>query len=392
MDGIPRADEEIERSILNLFAAEGAPRPANVSVHAVGGSVRLGGVVADAAEHQRVLDLVRAVPGVTGIVDEVTVLREPPPPPSRQPGTAFSKILVPLDGTAEGAEAITTALALADGLGDELSLAHVLEDGGAPTERALASTYLAGVAGELSAQGRRVRTMLREGQVAKEIVAAADELGADLIVMTTHGRHGLARAWLGSAAQGVLSASPVPVLLVRPGVRQAEQVRTLLVPVDATPGGALALAAAAGLARSLGAGIVLLQVVVPSDSADDALLGPLDELIDGLDWNAEARAAAQRYVDALAARLVHAGLVAQGRVVLGSVAPTICRVAADVGADLIVMSTHALTGPARALVGSVADEVVRAADRPVLLVKRPNRGRFDVPSRLREPQALGHAG
>ena len=47
---------------------------------------------------------------------------------------------------------------------------------------------------------------------------------------------------------------------------------------------------------------------------------------------------------------------------------TIVETADRVGADMVVMSTHALTGPARALLGSVADEVVRAARRPVLLV------------------------
>jgi hypothetical protein len=41
-----------------------------------------------------------------------------------------------------------------------------------------------------------------------------------------------------------------------------------------------------------------------------------------------------------------------------------------VGADLIVMSTHALTGPMRTLLGSVADAVVRGSHRPVLLIRR----------------------
>jgi len=53
-----------------------------------------------------------------------------------------------------------------------------------------------------------------------------------------------------------------------------------------------------------------------------------------------------------------------------SVAESIIKTADEVDDDLIVMSTHALTGPARALLGSVADAVVRNAHRPGLLPRR----------------------
>jgi nucleotide-binding universal stress UspA family protein len=52
---------------------------------------------------------------------------------------------------------------------------------------------------------------------------------------------------------------------------------------------------------------------------------------------------------------------------IGPIARSIVEFAQSRDADLIVMSTHALTGPARTVLGSVADEEVRAADRPVLL-------------------------
>jgi nucleotide-binding universal stress UspA family protein len=79
----------------------------------------------------------------------------------------------------------------------------------------------------------------------------------------------------------------------------------------------------------------------------------------------------------MAARLQHAGIHAGGRTVTGqilqpsmSVAEAIMKTADDVDADLIVMSTHALTGPARALLGSVSDAVVRSSHRAVLLPRR----------------------
>ncbi len=60
-----------------------------------------------------------------------------------------------------------------------------------------------------------VRRALRIGPPWEEILAAASEAGADLVVLGTHGRRGLAHAMLGSVAERVVRLSPVPVLTVR---------------------------------------------------------------------------------------------------------------------------------------------------------------------------------
>lgn len=57
--------------------------------------------------------------------------------------------------------------------------------------------------------------MLREGDPRNVILATAEELGADLIVMGTHGRHGFSRLMLGSVAESVARTASCPVLLVR---------------------------------------------------------------------------------------------------------------------------------------------------------------------------------
>ena len=71
----------------------------------------------------------------------------------------------------------------------------------------------------------------------------------------------------------------------------------------------------------------------------------------------------------------------------GAAVPTIERVADQTDTDLIVMSTHALTGPARILIGSTADALVRTARRPVLLVRRPEGDHADA-NALDDTQAL----
>ena len=78
-----------------------------------------------------------------------------------------------------------------------------------------AEEYLAPVAVELRNKGVRVRTQVRRGQPAEEIVLAAREIGADLIAMTTHGRSGFGRLLFGSVAEAVLRESRLPVFLMR---------------------------------------------------------------------------------------------------------------------------------------------------------------------------------
>ncbi len=165
----------------------------------------------------------------------------------------------------------------------------------------------------------------------------------------------------------VLAASPVPVLLLRSGGKASTRLRTVLVPVDNTPGSTAALAEAHELAALTHAHLVLLEVVAPAHGWDD---GP-DMAPDA---DGELHAGAQGFVDQLARRQRERGVAATGLAESGPVAETIGRIARERDADLIVMGTHGLTGPRRALLGSVADAVVRTAGRPVLLIRQEHAG------------------
>ncbi len=292
----------------------------------------------------------------------------------------FSTILVPLDGTSEAAVALTPALTVAKVTGAAVHLLTVIDAEASAADYARIRADLEGVAAELRSPGSRVDTAVRRGDPAAEIVAAAVKFGADLVSMATHGRGGLERAYLGSVAQDVLATSPVPVMLHPPGGHQMTRLEILLVPVDGSPGGALALASAVPLARSTNARVVLVDVAVPF-----VAYTMMSGYVNGAyyfdpAWDDEALESAKRYVSGMADRLQHAGVQAEGRAITGelrlpstSVAEAIVRSADEVGADLIVMSTHAHTGPARALLGSVADAVVRNARRPLLLPRRGGR-------------------
>jgi nucleotide-binding universal stress UspA family protein len=247
---------------------------------------------------------------------------------------------------------------------------------------------LARVAAELRSGGALpVETAVRHGDPAAQILAVAGTHDVDLVVMTTHGRSGLSRTVLGSVAQRVLAHCPVPVVLYRPGGKRVTAISTVLVPVDGSPGGALALSAAAPLARATGARLVLLQVAVPiltalASTPEGGVPYDYDPA-----WDDDALAAAQQYVDDLATRLRAGGISAEGRAVQGKVVQIVDKTASEVDADLIVMSTHALTGPARAVLGSVADAVVRTGRHPVLLVKHETAGRLAAPRPRTAPSA-----
>jgi nucleotide-binding universal stress UspA family protein len=141
-------------------------------------------------------------------------------------------LLVPLDGSAHAEAALQTAVKLAGDLGGELLLVgvetpnDVLDaeadvavyfNGFEPPERVEAAEYLARVAERLARQAPllEVRTQVRRGQPAEEIVAAATDTAAALVVMATHGRTGLDRAVVGSVTGRVLQHGATPLVIVR---------------------------------------------------------------------------------------------------------------------------------------------------------------------------------
>jgi nucleotide-binding universal stress UspA family protein len=151
--------------------------------------------------------------------------------------TMFRRILVPVDGSATSNRGLRMAIDLANDQKAALELLHVVDellvvpmgDGGAY----VSPQYVDEFAAALRAQGAKVlaraeaqarkagigyRAVLAETAgrpVAETIVAHAKRCRADLVVLGTHGRRGLVRAVMGSDAEGVVRASPVPVMLVR---------------------------------------------------------------------------------------------------------------------------------------------------------------------------------
>jgi len=145
----------------------------------------------------------------------------------------------------------------------------------------------------------------------------------------------------------------------------------ILVPLDGSALSEAVLAHAQGIARRHNAEICLLRVV--GFPAPDAGLSNADLFLRYSDDIDILRAEARTYVGHIAAALRADGFDARGDVREGPVSDMILQYAAEIGANLIAMSTHGRSASARWLMGSVADKVVRASPAPVLLIRpRPD--------------------
>ncbi|HVR49342.1 MAG TPA: universal stress protein [Pseudorhodoferax sp.] len=145
----------------------------------------------------------------------------------------YKTLLVPLDGSATAQLALDEALVLARLSGASVQLLHIVDAMEHITGFEPPAVHIADIrprflkAGQqildqaaalLAAQGVAVRTTLLEsrGERVSELIAAqATRLGADLIVLGTHGRRGVDRLLIGSDAEQLARIAPVPVLLVR---------------------------------------------------------------------------------------------------------------------------------------------------------------------------------
>jgi nucleotide-binding universal stress UspA family protein len=312
----------------------------------------------------------------------------------------YRSILVPLDGSTFSEHALPLAREVARRTGASLQLLHVIPpfpvlDAGAPLLadadlmaqfQAQARAYLAGVLQRLGSPAAvPAAPEVLEGEVVTQVKDYTARVGADLVVMATHGRGPLARFWLGSVADELVRRLPLPLLLVRPretppDLGREPDLGRVLLPLDGSPLAERALEPAVALGGA-GATYTLLRVVKPALLPSYAPEGrALEREVKGLLDQITALqrrlvGEAEEYLAGVAGRLRAQGLQVQTRVAVEEQpAVAILREAADGRAGLIALETHGRRGLARLFLGSVADKVVRGATVPVLVHRCPEIG------------------
>lgn len=314
--------------------------------------------------------------------------------------SSFRTILVPLDGSPLAEQALAPARRIAERAGSKLRLALVHQIPTAPLDPGAARlftslelatrkserSYLRSLQAKLRQEGVRLASAVTlSGSVGPALAQYVKELGIDLVVMATHGRGGVRRAWLGSVADHLVRHLRVPVLLVRPGEDGAAPAHgagasQILVPIDGSPLAEDVLGPAADLARLWGSELTLLQVVHPVVLFSDEMLGwpaPYDA-----ELTASRRSQAEDYVRDIAERLRGEGLRATGVVVVGwGAADTILQAAKPEQVAAIALTTHGRGGLQRLVLGSVADKLIRAAEVPVLVYRPAHAAKPKAPRR-----------
>lgn len=285
----------------------------------------------------------------------------------------FHRILVPLDGTAGGEQALPPAEYLARETASMLLLARIapvtkwnaagsgrlvwppVYENAVATEEEQARAYLTSLALDMNKRGLRVETYVQYGEPTDELLALDAQTDVDVIVMASHARSGAARLALGSLADHLVRYGKAPVMIVRNrgASHDAVHLDHGVVPLDGSPIAAGALEMVIQLAGVVIHRVTLVRAVdptAPSSEAEDA----------------------RRYLEAIREQLLERvgrqDFVVESRLLYGDAAQQILEYTRNEG-DLIVMATHGRTGLQRWALGSVAERVVHDVMIPLILVR-----------------------
>ena len=306
----------------------------------------------------------------------------------------YTRILTPLDGSQLSEQALPYARSLAAGLSLPVTLLHAIEPEVITIPQMLnpslhveemaeyrlrrARDYANPLATRLRSHGLEAAVEIPQAEPAAAIVDEAAKDPGTLIVMSSHGRSGLARWWMGSVADKVLHLTSNPLLVIRsmslPEAPPQTSFDRLTVPVDGSGLAEQILPHVVYLSSAMSLAVNLVRV---NPSRDDyyrsVSLGPSEEtrMVPSYEeYIASMDGVAEDYLLDLKARLTQQGVASvEARLLHGPAAATIADLAAATPNNLVAMTTHGRSGVGRLVLGSVAERVVRQSGGPVLLIR-----------------------
>ena len=327
----------------------------------------------------------------------------------------FKSIIVPLDGSELSAEAMPAACLMAEVAGSPITLMRSFE--GVPQWYADAdlgrfSSSLAGVEHDritayLKAEKQRLQELhvnvpidvfVGEGRAEAVITDLARREPDRLIVMSTHGRGGLSRMVMGSVTARVVRSVSNPTLVVHGGSpvgpRVGRSLDNVIVPLDGSAFAERSLAYAGELARACGAQVVLVRSTRNADYLRAHTQWTRLDDEGGFHFGGPAEMASSmvalsreylwRKAEELETRFGLSDVEAVNS--LEEPADAVVDLARRSRNAVVVMATRGRWGVGRALLGSVADQVVRRSPAPTLLVRAPLRGGKFAPATASEDQ------
>jgi nucleotide-binding universal stress UspA family protein len=209
------------------------------------------------------------------------------------------------------------------------------------------------------------RVLVADGQIVPEILRAARELPADLIVIGTHGLGGFERLLLGSITEKVLRKAECPVMTIprlAPETAEPPAVvfKTIVCGMDRSVASKHALDHALSLAQQAGGRLIIVHALEDVSEEEPSLAAHLNIPECCRAVEPEIRATYEALVPAEARDWCKIDV----RIPFGKAYSTILDIARQDGADLIVLGTAGWSSP----FGATPQHVLRAAECPVLVV------------------------
>lgn len=306
----------------------------------------------------------------------------------------FSKVIVPLDGSDLGERALGHAMLVAGALSIPVELVEAFDvlppavhnlSSRAALDRMLgeqqrrSQRYLAEVRERVQSAGCPVTAVTLQGWPEQAIIDHASADPEALVIMSTHGRGGIARWALGSVTDRVLHSVPNPLLIVRAAAAEPApaEIGTVLAPLDGSDLAELSLEPAIDLALALGARIVLVRVSHTREYYRSRLAGlasaagrSLGEWVE--EFMRDVEEEVTDYLEQVRRRLVAERPEASRMEILHLLHDNPAQALidqADLQPTLVAMASHGRGGLGRLVMGSVADRIVRHSNAPVLVIR-----------------------
>jgi nucleotide-binding universal stress UspA family protein len=302
----------------------------------------------------------------------------------------FKRILCPVDFSPTSLHAIDHAAAIARWYQASITALHVYDPVvmpvpglPVPAER-VSEADVARVHGEVVASLEAatiadldVHVLVDVGKPAPCILDRADTLGADLIVMGTHGTSGFEHLVLGSVAEKVLRKASCAVLTVPPHATRTSSLpfRRVLCAIDFSEWSLRAFEFARSLAQESQAGLTAVAVIEwpwPEPPAPVFAELPAEQAVALSNYRRQRETATMERLTRLAGQPATTGVAFEPRISHGKPHVEILRTAADIGADLIVIGIHGRNMLDLQVFGSTTNQVVRQATCPVLTLRSAN--------------------
>lgn len=289
----------------------------------------------------------------------------------------LKKILIPLDGSNLGELALAYIKELAPAFNSEVHLVSVCERREAEYRRMM-ELYLEKIAEQVRAdfgkndQTIPIKTMVLDGDDAREIIEYAQQKQINLIVIVSHGRSGIMPWTMGSTANKVVQGALTPILLVRASSfngkrRPVKFFNKILMPLDGSQIGEAALPYVSEIAQKLGSEVTVFSVV---ESGQHVHTIGGQNFVRYTEQQVESmRAETMRYQVAVSKKLTDSGINVRSIVAEGNAAAEIIKFSKADNSRLIAMSSHGRSGMRSWVFGSVSNKVLHNSKTPLLIVR-----------------------